>query len=354
VTAAATLTRFVAPPLVAALLAAGGTWIALGAFRPIIWQSFVISLVYATPIHGCAQVLVPWALGPVARRGPARTVRLVIALAVAAVAGSLVGTGLQIWLKLATSYWPTYWGMGRIVVVLGVGVGLVGHTYERLTVDLEDTQRQLLAQEVVRVEATRQALEARLAALEARIHPHFLFNTLNSLSALILVDPKRAETLLMRLSALLRSSLRLTEYHTVPLGDELDLVRSYMGIEQERLGPRLQFTCDLPSGSADCVVPPFLLQSLVENAIKHGIGQRESGGRLELAVVRDASRWQIEVRDNGPGFDLVDVPAGHGLDLAIARLDAAFGEAANLTVARRNGWCVVGVLLPVTRDVGRP
>jgi sensor histidine kinase YesM len=350
VTGAATFTRFVAWPLVAALLAASGTWIALGTFRPIIWQSFVVSLLYATPINACAHVLGPWATGQVVTRGPARTVRLAAAFAVAAVAGSLVGTGLQLWLGLAASYWPTYWFMCRIAVVLAVGVGLVGHAYHRLTFDLEDAQRQLLAQEVVRAEAMRQALEARLASLEARIHPHFLFNTLNSLSALIPVDPARAEALLMRLSALLRSSLRLTEHHTIPLGDELDLVRSFVGIEQERVGSRLEVACDLPSGSADCVVPPFLLQSLVENAIKHGIGHQESGGRLELAATREADHWHIEVRDNGPGFDLVDVPAGHGLDLAIARLGASFGAAASLTVDRRNGWCVVGVSLPVVRE----
>ncbi|HEY6358566.1 MAG TPA: histidine kinase [Vicinamibacterales bacterium] len=349
-TGAVTLTRFVAWPLVAALLAASGTWMAMGAFRPIIWQSFVVSLLYATPINACALVLEPWATRHVAPRGPTRTVRLAAAFAIAAVAGSLVGGGLLRSLRLAASFWPTYWFMCRIAVVLAVGVGLVSHAYHRLTADLEDAQRQLLAQEVARAEAQRQALEARLASLEARIHPHFLFNTLNSLSALIPVDPERAETLLMRLSALLRSSLRLTEHHTIPLGDELDLVRSFVGIEQERLGSRLEVSCDLPSASPDGVVPPFLLQSLVENAIKHGIGHLESGGRLELSATREASHWHVEVRDNGPGFDLVDVPAGHGLDLAITRLDASFGAAASLTVDRRRGWCVVGVSLPVARE----
>jgi hypothetical protein len=176
------------------------------------------------------------------------------------------------------------------------------------------------------------AREAELKALKAQINPHFLFNSLHSISALTSVDAARARDMCIRLSDFLRSSLRLGERVTIPFREELALARNYLDVEQVRFGQRLRVIEEIADGCGDCEVPPLLVQPLVENAIKHGIATLVEGGEISLRGwrSRDGMRFVIE----NP-FD-PEAPSsrknGIGLANVRNRLEARYGNAARFEV----------------------
>jgi two-component system, LytTR family, sensor histidine kinase AlgZ len=146
------------------------------------------------------------------------------------------------------------------------------------------------------VESSRRAevlsREAELRALKAQVNPHFLFNSLHSISALTSVDPTKARDMCIRLSEFLRSSLRLGERVSIPFREELALTRNYLDVEQIRFGERLRVAQEVDPECADCEVPPLMVQPLVENAIKHGIANLVEGGEIAMR----ARRWRDGVR----------------------------------------------------------
>ncbi len=186
------------------------------------------------------------------------------------------------------------------------------------------------------VESSRRAellsREAELKALKAQVNPHFLFNSLNSISALTTVDAARAREMCIRLSEFLRSSLRLGERVSIPFGEELALTRTYLEVEQVRFGDRLRVSQDFDAECADCEVPPLLVQPLVENAVKHGIATLVEGGEVSMTGRR--SRDGVRLVIENP-FD-PDAPetrkSGFGLISVRNRLHARFGNAARLDI----------------------
>src|SRR2546430_8830098 len=194
--------------------------------------------------------------------------------------------------------------------------------------------------------ARKMALEARLASLEARLQPHFMFNTLNAISALIQDNPDEAERTVERLAALLRFALDATERGLVPLAHELKIVTDYVEIERTRFGARLAYSIDVQPEAAGCEVPPLAVQTLVENSIKHAIAPRPGGGRLRVEASASGEHVLLSVWDDGPGFTGDAMRAGHGLDNLRARLAARFGAGASLEVGRRDGGTRVTVALP--------
>jgi LytS/YehU family sensor histidine kinase len=207
-------------------------------------------------------------------------------------------------------------------------------------------ERELHEKQIAEERSRKLAAEARLRSLESWIHPHFLFNTLNSISALIALDPARAEQTVGRLATLLRASLDTSANSLIPLHQEITMVESYLDIERVRLGSNLRARVEVPAELRETKVPPMSVQSLVENAVKHGITPESEGGNLEVRARADAEGVCIEVGDTGPGFDLADICAGHGLDRLVQRLDALFGDRARLNVFRRDGYSVVEMVLP--------
>ena len=124
------------------------------------------------------------------------------------------------------------------------------------------------------------------------------------------------------------------------------MVESYVDIERVRLGDKLRGSVKVPAELQDARVPPMSVQSLVENAVKHGITPQSAGGEVMVTASTENGGLRIEVRDTGPGFDLAAIPAGHGLDNLVERLDALFGAKARLNVLRRDGYSVVEMILP--------
>jgi len=178
-------------------------------------------------------------------------------------------------------------------------------------------------------EKERLLVEARLAALTSQINPHFLFNTLNSVSSLIRTDPNQARIMVVKLSKVLRRLLRKYE-HFSPLRDELSFIEDYLSIEVVRFGDKLRFEKDVESDTLDMIVPSMLLQPLVENSIKHGLSGKVGGGTIRIRTRRAESKLQLLVEDDGIGIPEARLATlldqGIGVSNVNERLKVLFGN----------------------------
>lgn len=196
-------------------------------------------------------------------------------------------------------------------------------------------------------------LQSRLSALQARIHPHFLFNSMNSIAALIQSDPARAEDAVLDLSELFRASLQ-TDRQWISLTDELALCRRYLAIESLRLGPRLQLEWSLDPGADSQALPPLTLQPLLENAVYHGIQPRAEGGAVQVQSERRGDWVYILIRNPLPP-EQASQHEGNRVALANiqARLQMVFDEQAVIKASRHEGWYTVTLRLPWRRYTQR-
>jgi two-component system sensor histidine kinase AlgZ len=320
-----------------------------GAPWPALWRTLATSMLYANVIGGLAYWLVPWTWPLFLKlRVPWNwTFRLGFLIALAAV-GTLIccATLLAVGWARADTFWSFYWINFNIAAIITVIIGAVISTYESMRAQLEKATLALRTQELERERALKLATEARLASLESRIHPHFLFNTLNSISSLIQEDPERAERLVERMAALLRFSLDGRQGGLVPLEREMKIVTDYLEIEKARFGERLRYRIAAPEELAGAQVPPLSIQTLVENSVKFAVAPSRGGADIRISGVRDNGLLRVGVFDSGPGFALTDIPAGHGLDNLQGRLAALFGPAARLSVSRVAGGSVVELQIP--------
>ena len=245
------------------------------------------------------------------------------------------------------SFWPEFGYKTTAVFVIALVIGLSVHTYEKIRDRMQATTLQLRTQELEKERALKLASEARLASLESRLHPHFLFNTLNSISALILEDPVLAEQMVQRLAALLRTSLDACEQNHVPLREELKLVTDYLEIERARFRERLSYSIEVEPSLQSLPVPPLTLQPLVENSVKFAVSPRTTGGVIKISARLRKTTLALEVWDDGPGFNGEMIPYGHGIDNLRARLLTLLGNGTELIVGSTNAGTSVTVYLPL-------
>jgi LytS/YehU family sensor histidine kinase len=183
-----------------------------------------------------------------------------------------------------------------------------------------------------------------------QLHPHFLFNALNAISELIHRDPDAADRMLTDLSDLLRMSFENLEVQEVSLKQELEFLNKYIEIEQMRFHDRLVVEMQIAPETLDATVPNMILQPIVENAIKHGISPRASGGRIDIETARSNGHLEIKVQDNGLGIpfgDTDNLPEGVGLSNTRRRLKHLYGEQHkfSITSAGKQG-VIVGLEIP--------
>jgi signal transduction histidine kinase len=199
----------------------------------------------------------------------------------------------------------------------------------------------LREQEARAVTADALRMRAELAALRGQLNPHFLFNTLHTLTALVRRDPDTAEHALERFGDMLRYVLdvKRSAREDVTLADELDFVRNYLSLEQLRLGDRLTVVERIDPEALDCVLPSLTLQPLVENAIKYGVAPRAKGGRIEIGAFFQGQTLVLEVRDDGPGAatDILDSANGVGLRAVRQRLETRHEKLARFAVTTAPG-----------------
>jgi two-component system, LytTR family, sensor histidine kinase AlgZ len=300
--------------------------------------TFGFSLVFAHCIGGLNFATVPrlWEaaqrLGPWLR-WPLRAVAIFANTMVGSLIACLILTALG-WIP-RESYWPEFWGSLKIATFISILGGISIGVYETFQWRLEESSLQLRTKQLEHERALKLATAARLASLESRIHPHFLFNTLNSISSLIPEDPERAERLVEQMAALLRFSLDANQAGLVPLAAELKVVAYYLEIERARFGDRLRYRIDMAEDLDNARVPALAVQTLVENSVKYAVAPNRVGGEIRIDGSRENGSLKIAVTDQGPGFTLESAPAGHGLDNLKERLVTLFGDQAALTHDRR-------------------
>jgi sensor histidine kinase YesM len=316
-------------------------------FRDLL-HSLVFTFVYANLTSILAVVILGWLIERAAARQVSPWKIVIPGILVFVLGGCLLAQALLAAAGFSASshFWLDYYNTVRFSVPLALVFGLGAMTHAMLLSRVQVMEHALHEKEIAEERARKLAAEERLHSLESWIHPHFLFNTLNSISALIVLDPHRAEEIVGRLATLLRSSLDSSAHSLIPLHQEIAMVESYLDIERVRLGDKLRTRVEVPDELRETMVPPMAVQSLVENAVKHGITPLSGGGELVVKARSEAGQVRIEVADTGPGFELAGLSPGHGLDKLVQRLDALFGDRASLHVLRREGYSVVEMVLP--------
>jgi signal transduction histidine kinase len=200
------------------------------------------------------------------------------------------------------------------------------------------------------LETSVQARDAELKALKAQINPHFLFNSLNSISALTSIDSSRARDMCVLLGDFLRLTLGLGEKTSVRFSEELDLLEKYMAIEKVRFGDRLRMQETIQEDSKTCLLPPLLLQPLVENAVKHGIASLPEGGEIRLTADRQNGRLAIVVENSWDPEAPPRRTGGMGLKNVQQRLEARYGKGASLRVNTEGQLFQVSLSLPADSE----
>src|SRR5882762_1933448 len=250
-----------------------------------------------------------------------------------------LATGLE---ERAAKYLPLLWVTGVLLYVLSVTFHYV-----------------LLAERASR-EAQERALEARvlardaeLKALRAQVNPHFLFNCLHSISALTSADAGKAREMCILLADFLRTTLRVGGQETITIQEELALIRGYLAIEKVRFGARVKMEEQVETEAMGLLLPPLLLQPLVENAIRHGIANLPEGGVIGLTVRRDADSVSILVENSFDPDTPSAIKTGLGLDNVRRRLHARYGDNANVAYGADGNLFSVSLRLPAQQNGDR-
>ena len=244
-------------------------------------------------------------------------------------AGSAVAVVLRVW---AYGTMPTFGADPTYLTGVWLTWALLGslaYALFYLTREDEQQRRMLSDAESADRALNAQMLQARLSALQAQIEPHFLFNTLANVRRLYETTPDRGREMLSCLIAYLRAALPSMRSTESTLGRELDLARSFLTILQMRMGERLQFAISADASLLDAPMPPMVLPTLVENAIKHGLGPLPEGGRIDIRARRAGDLLEVEVRDTGAGFTAAK-GSGVGLANTRSRLAGLYGARASL------------------------
>ena len=272
---------------------------------------------------------------------------------------AIVGTFLASVILLVVGYIPRarFWDWVRGSMTMSVGItAVIGGAvtaYEMLRHRLEDATVALRTKERDEADARRVAAESHLASLESRVQPHFLFNTLNSIAALIHEDPGGAEKMTGQLASLLRSSLD-QQTPLVRIDEELRIVRDYLDIERVRFGDRLRFEIQVEDAAAAARVPRLAVQTLVENSVKYAVSPSRGGAAIAVRATARGDRARVEVEDNGPGFAPSAERDGHGLALVRSRLEMMFGDRASLGVDSAPGRTIAAIELPLDPSMQCP
>jgi sensor histidine kinase YesM len=195
-----------------------------------------------------------------------------------------------------------------------------------------------------------QARDAELKALKSQINPHFLFNSLNSISALTSIDPMRARDMCVLLGDFLRMTLGLGEKSSIRFSEELELLQKYLAIEKVRFGERLKMHQEIQEDAKSCMLPPLLLQPLVENSVKHGIAALVEGGEVRLLAQRQNGRLAIIVENSWDPDALPSRSGGLGLRNVQQRLEARYGKDATLRVNTEGEMFQVSMSLPAESE----
>ncbi len=305
------------------------------------------------------------AFGPVilalARRfpivGPPRWRNLAVHLVASAVLSTVHILALSVYRGLVPIPLPPGVSVGQIAALTLIQYLLTMMTVYATIVAVQHAiaqYRESRARALQAVQLETRLANARLDVLKMQLQPHFLFNTLNTISSLTMSDARAAQRMIVRLSDLLRLSLENLSIHEIPLSEELDFLRRYAEIQQVRFSDRLVLDYDIEEGTETNLVPRLMLQPLVENAIRHGVERTSAPVRVEIRARRMGDFLRIDVEDSGPGPDSEaegssqNGSTGIGLRNTRARLKQLYGDKQRLSIGRSHaGGAVVEIAVPV-------
>ncbi len=280
-------------------------------------------------------------------RGWTRPRLIAVSVPVAALA-ALVGAAFRL-LAFGVDFesFPSRWGWAIGVVFLWTMIASMGYAFLLFLRDEEDSARALADEAQAQEALTAQMTQARLSALQAQIEPHFLFNTLATVKRLYETAPARGREMLSSLIGYLRAALPTMRQQGSTLRREIELARAYLTILQMRMGERLLFSIEVPDNLLDAEVPPLVLGTLLENALKHGLAPLPEGGTIVIRATCEGEQLRIDVQDNGRGFQGAG-GSGVGLANTRSRLAALYGGSAALLLAAHHPSGVVAtVILPL-------
>lgn len=209
--------------------------------------------------------------------------------------------------------------------LIGV-VTFLGFYYYELT-------KKKLELRTLEVEELRQLqLQSKLISMQAKINPHFLFNTLNTVVELVHSEPDKVERIVLNLSDMYRSVLNLPEEGMIPIHQELDLITKYLNTEKERLGDRLIYSIQCDEACTSLMIPPLLIEPLVENAVIHGIAKKRDGGSVTVIVALKEKGILVTVSDTGKGFDVAQIREGFGVKSVRERVAIQYKDKGAFTI----------------------
>lgn len=253
--------------------------------------------------------------------------------------GSAVGYGVSHVLfgfRLSPPEIRSFWlGMTFLAIFFGAVVS----SYFALRDKLQKTAAILAEKEVNEQRLQRLKTKAELEALYAKVNPHFLFNTLNSIASLIPIDPQGAEAMVQKLAHLFRYTLDVSQVETIKLCEELQIITEYLEIEKVRLGDRLSYNLHIADDLSltEIRIPGLVLQPLVENSVKHGIAPTKTGGHIDIKCSCDGESCLIEICDTGNGFSAMALGDGFGLSSVRERLALYYENRHHFAIQTRDG-----------------
>ena len=230
-------------------------------------------------------------------------------------------------------------------VFLGLSFGIVISLFFVFKKQLQNTETQLQEEQIKLLKSEKNALQMRLSLLQAQIEPHFLFNTLANIEGLIRQDADSAEAMLQNLTHYLRSSLNKSRKGCISLKEEIEMIRAYLEIFQIRMGKRLCYQIVSDPQLNDIIIPPMLLQPLVENSILHGLEAKAKGGKITITAEQHSGKMLLEIKDTGIGFE-PENKQGVGLANVKERLQLFYGDEASLQICE-NSPCGLQIKLEV-------
>lgn len=298
------------------------------------WREHLLSsLIFTFCIGYSIHTLTSFFLPRIARLPTALRLGLLLVLFLAGgFAGTEVGVGIHYAIFTYSVDLHDHLRLLTFNLILSAIFGTVAVTYFTLRGTAEHMAAKLKEKELNEERLMRLKTEAELQALQSKINPHFLFNTLNSIASLIAENPKAAEATVEKLSELFRYTLKNAENSTVTLAEELEVVRTYLEIEKVRFGDRLQYEITCDDHLRDFRMPALIIEPLVENSVKHGIAKQVNGGKVLVAAKEMEGKCVIAVEDNGKGFQEGAADGGFGLRSVEERLRLRYGEGASLLI----------------------
>lgn len=339
------------------------------ALYAVLWIPLTALLVYlfrAAGLTGQEAGMLLWLLAPIyallcllawypCQATPLHNSGLVRIIVTHSVAASLIsGT----WMLLAMLYvsglvllepfqgLARYPGLYKLIFGTGLLIYLlwVASYYVMLTMETSRKAEQRV------IEARVLARDSELRALKAQINPHFIFNSLHSISALTSIDPSKARDMCISLADFLRTTLGMGEKTLIPLGEEIELIHRYLAVEKVRFGARLSMEETIDEATLTCIIPPLLLQPLIENAIVHGIAHLPEGGWIRLNAQADGDRLTIAVENNFDPEYKSKRRKGIGLANVRERIETRYGKTASFLATAEDERFRVSIILPVERS----